>query len=473
MHEINLLEKYVDILYGRTELIKLIRAAEMENAYYFTFRLIRKKKHLAQSTSVKMTAGRQVECDFKLVKAKHWRIGEGKTLKNCTKKNSWVYISYYNIMNIYHFINVIVLCCLNILFFFAGSFLNAVVVLSFWKSNSLRNKVCNFMILVLSCFDLTCVAIIHPLNVSSTLAWWLRSEAMLQELRKSKHVTSVLYALSFCALTTMNIERYLGTQYPIFHRTSVTNNKLMLVLFGMFLFLITLKMLSYAGLTPEQLPSSLTFLVVFTVILPINVKMYIISRRILKRKNKGNAGFEMKRREKNSLTNGYKINDLHEGRSELQEKDDKLDKRKNELHQECDIVQEQGNKLHGKNNKVHEENDKLPPRSNKIQRTGENLHEKRNNDLEAQRKGQNIQKSRNISICILAVMSFLICSLPGMLFNVLNFVMGREWLGIDNFHLIWLWVKTIITLNSTFNTLLFFWKNNIHKGCGFNFNRTN
>ena len=58
-------------------------------------------------------------------------------------------------------INTALLCLFNVAFMVAGIFLNSVVLVSLWRSSQLRKKLCYFMILVLSCFDLAVVAIMH------------------------------------------------------------------------------------------------------------------------------------------------------------------------------------------------------------------------------------------------------------------------------------------------------------------------
>ena len=60
------------------------------------------------------------------------------------------------------FINAVFVCLVNASFMVAGIILNAVVMVSLWKSSQLRKKPCYFMILVVSCFDLAVVAITHP-----------------------------------------------------------------------------------------------------------------------------------------------------------------------------------------------------------------------------------------------------------------------------------------------------------------------
>ena len=63
-------------------------------------------------------------------------------------------------MNLCRLIILICLCVVN--GFCAGTFLNAVVIISQGKSSQLCRKTCYFMILVLSCFDLAVVMVGHP-----------------------------------------------------------------------------------------------------------------------------------------------------------------------------------------------------------------------------------------------------------------------------------------------------------------------
>jgi hypothetical protein len=72
-------------------------------------------------------------------------------------------------MEFFHFINLIFIFALNVLFFFSGICLNSVVILSFWRSVQLQKKLCYFMIMVLSCCDLLVVSTNHPLTAIFTM----------------------------------------------------------------------------------------------------------------------------------------------------------------------------------------------------------------------------------------------------------------------------------------------------------------
>ena len=389
-------------------------------------------------------------------------------------------------MGAYILINVIALSCVNILFLLLGSFLNAVVTLCFWKSNNLRKMRCHFMILVLSCVDLAVVVVIHPLIIFSTLAWHVENEALQDKLDNSEYVTSVLYALSFYALLTMNIERYVAIKYPIYHWTSMTKTKMMLVFSAFLLLVLILKVLSAKCLAPEQLSSSITFLFLVIIMVPTNCKMYAIARRAAKR-NKQRAEKQKQQSTTVTFQDSHKIqgecdnlhdaestnlheesNSLHEESNNLHEESNKSNEESNNLHEDSNKSHEESNNLHEESNKSHEESNKSHEDSNKSHEESNKSHEECNksheesNNLQndnVQDKQRNKLSPKNISTCILAVACFILCALPGMIFNGIIFSQGKSTFDKDHYKVFLLWIRTLITMNSSFNTLVFFWKN--------------
>jgi hypothetical protein len=351
------------------------------------------------------------------------------------------------------------------------------------------------MILVLSCVDLAVVVVIHPLIIFSTVAWYVEYEALQDKLDNSEYVTSILYALSFYALLTMNIERYVAVKYPIYHWTSMTKTKLMLVFSAFFLLALILKILSATDLAPQQVPSSLTFLVLLTIMLLTNCKMYIVAKRRRKEKKRRDTGNKMqneKENSKNSEKAHEKSDRLQEENNNLAEKSNNLSEKSSNLSEKSNNLSEKSDNLRKKSTNLSEKSDTLPEESDNLSEKSSNLSEKSTNFSEKsdklhekstnlseksdklRRKGDSSQDNQrkrhnkrakislqNISICILAVACFTLCAIPGMIFNGLNVLKGRGWFGKDNFQLILLWVRTLITMNSSFNSLLFFWKNAI------------
>ena len=122
-------------------------------------------------------------------------------------------------------LNVVLLCTINVAFMIAGIFLNSVVIISLCRSRQLRKKLCYFMVLVLSCFDLAVVTITHPLVVTSTI--YLPIEET-QKIRENIRVfcTYILTGFLMSALFTLTIERFLALARPFFHQAFVTKRKI-------------------------------------------------------------------------------------------------------------------------------------------------------------------------------------------------------------------------------------------------------
>ena len=190
-------------------------------------------------------------------------------------------------MEFVYFVNLMFICAVNILFFFSGICLNSLVIVSFWRSVQLRKKLCYFMIMILSCCDLLVVLTFHPTMTLTAILWltemfnvyplWL---TILLDLSNMTIFSSLL------ALLVMSVDRYLATHYPLFHRTSVTKEKL-LTLFTVLLFIsITVMAISKNDLVvPYQVGLLMLGILVVPPILFINYKLFTVARK--NRRNKG------------------------------------------------------------------------------------------------------------------------------------------------------------------------------------------
>jgi hypothetical protein len=67
---------------------------------------------------------------------------------------------------------------------------------------------------------------------------------------------------------------------------------------------------------------------------------------------------------------------------------------------------------------------------------------------------------KNISTCYLAVSCFFVCSCPQIIFSALHLA-SETLLSERQFLLFHLWSSTFISLNSTFNCVIFFWRNSV------------
>ena len=133
-------------------------------------------------------------------------------------------------MELVCFVNLTFIFVINILFFFSGICLNSLVIVSFWRSVQLRKKLCYFTIIIWSCCDLLVVLTNHPSTALVTILWLTKNINVYPSLLLIlQGVLDVFFGFSLLALLVMNIDRYLATHYPIFHRISVTKGKLLIL----------------------------------------------------------------------------------------------------------------------------------------------------------------------------------------------------------------------------------------------------
>ena len=184
-------------------------------------------------------------------------------------------------------IQLIVLCVLNIIFTFFGSVLNTMVIVSFWQSSQLRKKICHLMIMLLSCSDLASVLTNHA-GLLLYLIFWLRGEYdSLPKVKFYLDYSVTFLASSLLVLLVMNFERYLGTYYPLFHRTSVTRRRILSLLTILLVVQTTLYMLSRNDLViPGSRTSTIAGVAILLPLFFFNYKLFKISREVLRRKER-------------------------------------------------------------------------------------------------------------------------------------------------------------------------------------------
>ena len=178
-------------------------------------------------------------------------------------------------------IHLIFLCVVNIIFTFSGVILNTLVIASFWKSSQLRKKICHFMIMVLSCFDLAAAVTNHPGILLYLISWLREDYGLLLKMTIYLYFANIFLAFSFNVLLVMNIERYLGAYYPIFHHTSVTRCRLL----ALFAILLIPSAVMYLISSISLVVSGAIFYLIFVVLhIPlfafVNFKLYAIARKV-------------------------------------------------------------------------------------------------------------------------------------------------------------------------------------------------
>ena len=255
----------------------------------------------------------------------------------------------------------------------AGIFLNSVVIISLWRSRQLRKKLCYFMILVLSCFDLAVVTIIHPLLITSTIYSFEEIDGVREHARVRVSIGFVLCGSSMSALFMLNVERFLALTCPFFHEASVTKRRLICFQALFTVIHIALSILVYFN--AETIESILTIVIVLSLLFLFicsNYKIFIIA---------------------------------------------------------------------------------------KSKREDERIHPIAAMSINENKK-KRILSLKNISTCSLAVGCFFFCSFPRIIYSVLRLTSETPFYDrqVLLFHM---WSGTFLSMNSTFNCLIFFWRNSI------------
>ena len=184
-------------------------------------------------------------------------------------------------LNVY--IQLIFLCVVNIIFTFSGIASNTLVIGSIWKSSQLRKKLCHFMIMVLSCFDLVAVVTIYP-GILLFVITWLKEDydLFVKIIQIYMNISGIFLVFSLLALLVMNVERYLGAYYPIFHHTSVTRRKLITLLTILSMPSAVMYIISrYIFVKYPMLMYSIIFMALFVPpFIFVNFKLFAIARKL-------------------------------------------------------------------------------------------------------------------------------------------------------------------------------------------------
>ena len=183
-------------------------------------------------------------------------------------------------------IQLVFLFVVNAIFTLSGIVSNILVIVSIWKSSQLRKKLCYFMIMVLSCFDLVALITNHPVLLLYLIFWLKEDYDLFFTWRKCVDIASVFVGLSFLALLVMSIERYLGAYHPIFHRTSITRRRLLTLLGILVIFSTTCHIIISTAI--DMIIARILDLIYFTLaiflpLLYLNFKLFKISREVRRR----------------------------------------------------------------------------------------------------------------------------------------------------------------------------------------------
>ena len=276
-------------------------------------------------------------------------------------------------MAVNYSISLIFVFVVNVLFFFSGICLNSLVIVSFWRSAQLRKKLCYFTVMILSCCDLLVVLTNHSLSAVMALLWLAGKLGVYPRwLVASVRLSHMFVAFSLLAILVMNVDRYLATYHPLFHRTSVTKARLARLLLMLIIGTVILLLMSVNDFIISYQHSLLIFYsIVFPPVLFINYKLVAVAR---------------KRRVNNKISSPEVKHSF---------------------------------------------------------------------------------SWQNVSSCVLAVACFVVLSIPAFIYIVQRMTSNEKESNLSNGYHAGLWGQTISSTNSTFNCLIFFWKNKILRTEGF------
>lgn len=160
-----------------------------------------------------------------------------------------------------------------------GIFLNCVVMMCLWRSSQLRKKLCYFMMLVLSFFDLIVVGITSPMVLSGIISIAFHTYNALP-LNVAALILNVAHGFSIFALLTLNFERFLSITKPIFHRTYVTKRRLLYTMAFLQLQTIILSTICFEELLmPDYVAVFILLVAMLSLFVYLNYKMFLVARK--------------------------------------------------------------------------------------------------------------------------------------------------------------------------------------------------
>ena len=319
--------------------------------------------------------------------------------------------------------NSVVGCIVNISLCFVGTFLNALVVYLFWKTPNLRETVSYFMIMVLSSVDILVTLILHPAHLVLSIAEITGNPKCVY--KTFYHIAGVvLSGMSSLTLFVMNVERYLSIVYPIFHFQHVSKLRCFIVSLILWSALVVCCPVVYLLNHNIQVFVAITALIIILGTCYIYIAIFYVARR---RRRALGLKLNARRRGGNSIIEELPHTDNTQWDNALSHKGIE-----NNIPENLD----RKNRLNTCNNEATVKHGKSERKSNKAISF---LH-----DL------------RLAKMYLLIVFSSFVLNLP----NALILAMFRDaTTTLDVLVQLKIWTVTLVYMNSTVNSLIFFWAN--------------
>ena len=172
---------------------------------------------------------------------------------------------------------------LNIFLSLVTIFLNFVTIATFRSSTHLQKKACHFLIFVQSCNDLGIGLIVSPL-FSIVLVGELVGDANCDLFLAFSILFFTIEGFSVVILSAMNLERYVSVVHPIYHRNKVTKKKLLIYILSICALFIFVSLVSVGlGPTVLHKFASLVFLLYFVSTVYLYTRIFLVAKAQLKR----------------------------------------------------------------------------------------------------------------------------------------------------------------------------------------------
>ena len=115
----------------------------------------------------------------------------------------------------------------NCILFFLTIFLNGISIITIRRSSQLRGKVCSFVMLLQSVFDLGVGVVAIPFFIFYLLFPFLSTSNCTFTIL-ARRVTRVTCGLSVVTLSAMTLERYIGVLHPYYYEAKFTKKKILI-----------------------------------------------------------------------------------------------------------------------------------------------------------------------------------------------------------------------------------------------------
>lgn len=166
------------------------------------------------------------------------------------------------------------------MFFIIG--LNLLSIIAIRKSSQLKNKLCYFLILVQSSFDMLVGVLGVPLILACMILTAFYDEVRCDTIIMFVLLIILISSLSTVALISMTLERYFGVVHPYFYEAQVTKRKVLI--FVVVLSMINLSLVASSifstFIVKHSSPSYIS--IMFAITAYVYLRIYLVVRKIHK-----------------------------------------------------------------------------------------------------------------------------------------------------------------------------------------------